>query len=106
MSKENIRIGLLGVIAFVLVLTYLRKPKIANDHTAEIAAKDETIKAVIREREIFREWKDSAVAAANQKETQLVKEYRTTTIKYETIPVYYNIVGRDTLRAAAERWAR
>lgn len=110
--KAHIVALLLGVIIIIQVASWIRGGsgskeaiKIASLQR-EILAKDEVNRATERERDAYRELKDSTNARLNERNDQLVKEYHTTTIKYETIPVYYNIVGTDTLRAAAERWAR
>lgn len=69
-----------------------------------IAAKDETIRAIQRERDIYREWKDSTIATLNARNNQLEKDYTKTTVKYERIPIIVNAYSRDSLRAAIERY--
>jgi hypothetical protein len=77
-----------------------KKVQSIQTYTAQIVkAKDETIQAIIRERDTYREWKDAAIAELQRKDSALQVKYQSTIIKYEKIPVYINSLNKDGLRS-------
>lgn len=114
-AKEHIVTVLLWftrVVLIILVFSLIRKidgrapiKEISEAYQQIIKSKDETIQAIQRERDTFREWKDSAISELNKRNDQLSKDYSKTIILHDKIPVYINALGNDSLRAAAERWA-
>ena len=99
---------IVGVVISLQLLYFLFKRSPSDTGLSQtkelISAKDETIRAIERERDIYRAWKDSTVSALNSRNNQLEKEYTKSTIKYEKIPIIINAYSRDSLRAAIERY--
>jgi cell division FtsZ-interacting protein ZapD len=97
-TLEHIKVLL---IAAVLVYLFLpKKGKQIVDRIGEIAAKDEVIKSLERERDTYRAWKDEAVAILQKKDSELQKEVKTTIIKYEKIPAVIRNYNNEELRRA------
>jgi hypothetical protein len=95
------------ILAAGLWLMYLRKPSQAPpDRSAELAAKDETIRAIKSERDVYRAWKDEAVAEKQKADSLLNLKDKATIVKYATIPVYINSLNRDSLRAEVLRFTK
>lgn len=97
--KEIIFFGLL-----IFVIFFNNHSSKAVDYSAEIKAKDETIEAMAKQRDIYREWKDEAVKALLQKDSVLKSSIKINTIKYEKIPATVRSYDNDELRRAIENY--
>lgn len=104
-KKEIIQLSLQAAIVILgiiyLVTIFSKKPTL-HDNSGEIKAKDETIQAVIRERDTYREWKDEAISELRRKDSALQVRYKTNTVIYEKIPVTVANYSDNELRRAVE----
>lgn len=100
--KQNIILGILVVIVGILIFGLFRKQPDSNLEL--IKAKDETIKAVTSERDVYRKWKDDEVREGQKKDSLLQLRYKTNTIRYEKIPVIISNLSDDELRSAVENY--
>jgi len=96
--------GILAFAAIIIAITFLSKPKQGIDYKELIKAKDETIQAVIRERDTYRQWKDDAINELKAKDSVLQLKVKTNTIRYEKIPVTVSNLSDDELRSAVENY--
>lgn len=94
---------LLGA-AVIIFITFFNKSKDGIDYKELIKAKDETIQAVARERDAYREMKDEAIKALQEKDSLLQLRVKTNTIRYEKIPVMVGNLSDDELRSAIENF--
>lgn len=100
--KQNIILIILVVIAGILIYGLFNKKQ---DSSLElIKSKDETIKAVTSERDVYRKWKDDEVKEGQKKDSLLQLRYKTNTIRYEKIPVIVGNFSDDELRRAVEEF--
>jgi len=98
-------LGILVILAVIYLVTIFGKKDKAPDTSELIKAKDETIQAVIRERETFREWKDALIAENYKKDSLLQIKYKANTIIYEkTIPATVNNYSDHELQSAVESY--
>jgi len=103
MKGINITTILLIAVAVLITLQiescfHNRKPD--KEYKKEISDKDKQIEQIGVERDIFRDKYDSVITLLTKKDTVLVREYKTNTIKYEKIPVTVNSFTNDELRRA------
>lgn len=77
-----------------------RKPN--SEYKKEIADKDKQIQQIGIDRDALRGKYDSVIRLLTLKDTVLIREYKTNTVKYEKIPIYINSLNKDSLRAAGE----
>lgn len=108
-KQEIIKYSILGVIAIaavILVISLLTSYRDkGDDHYKELVkAKDETIQAVIRERDTYRQWKDDAIDELHKKDSVLQLKIKTNTVRYEKIPVTVGNLSDDELRSAVENY--
>ena len=106
-KKEIIQLSLLAILVIgviVIAVSLFKGKPIVPNNEGEIKAKDETIAAVIRERDTYRAWKDEAIQQRNTADSLLQVKYKTNTIKYERIPVIINALPPDELVRAAEEF--
>jgi len=94
--------GILVFAAIIIAFTFLSRPKTGIDYKELIKAKDETIQAVIRERDVYRQWKEDAIQELHEKDSVLQIKVKTNTIRYEKIPVTVSNLSDDELRRAVE----
>ena len=92
-SKENIRTGLVVVIALILLCNLFgifKGKETLPDHFKElIAAKDETIISISRERDTYRQWKDEQTAELQVKDSILVSAFQKNQSTYK--PIYEDL---------------
>ena len=96
-----------GILVFALIivaLTFLSRSKQGIDYKELLKAKDETIQAVIRERDTYRQWKDDAINELHKKDSVLQLKVKTNTVRYEKIPVTVSNYSDDELRSAVESY--
>lgn len=96
--------GILAFAVIIIALTFLTKAKPDIDYREIIKAKDETIQAVIRERDTYRQWKDDVIEELNKKDSALQAKVKTNIIRYEKIPVTVSNLSDDELRSAVENY--
>jgi cell division FtsZ-interacting protein ZapD len=101
-TSQHINIVLAAVIIIILLLP--KKGKQVLDRSGEIAAKDEVIKSIERERDTYREWKDSEIARYRRIDSALQNSVKQTIIKYEKIPATISRYNNDELRRAVENY--
>lgn len=75
-----------------------RKPN--SEYKKEIADKEKQIQEVVKDRDVIRGKYDSVIALLVEKDTVLIREYKTNTIKYEKIPFTVGNYSNDELRRA------
>jgi hypothetical protein len=102
MKSQHLNIILLAAIIIILLLP--KKGKQVLDRSGEIAAKDEVIQSIIRERDTYREWKDSEIARYRRIDSVLQNSVKQTIIKYEKIPTTVRNYSNDELRRAIENY--
>lgn len=108
-KQEIIKYSILGVIAIaaiILVISLLTSYRDKGDDSYKelIRAKDETIQAVARERDTYRQWKDDAIQELQTKDSLLQIKVKTNTVRYEKIPVTVGNYSDDELRRAVEEY--
>jgi FlaG/FlaF family flagellin (archaellin) len=95
---------LLIAIAVLLTLQiqswFGRSGKPNSYYKEKIADMDKEIQSIRSEREDTRRRYDSIILIQMQKDTVLIREYKTNTIKYEKIPVTVSNYSNDELRRA------
>jgi len=96
--------GILFFAVVIITVTLLSRVKPGIDYKELIKAKDETIQAVIREKDAYRKWKDEAIQDLNEKDSLLQLKVKTNTIRYEKIPVTISNLSDDELRRAVEEY--
>jgi len=97
--------GILVFAAVIIAFTFLSRPSSSGiDYKELIKAKDETIQAVIRERDVYRQWKDDAINELNKKDSVLQLKIKTNTVRYEKIPVTVSNLSDEELRRAVEEY--
>lgn len=96
--------GVLLFGAVIIFFTFIGKRKDGIDYKELIKAKDETIQAVIRERDTYRQWKDDAIQELQTKDSLLQLKVKTNTVRYEKIPVMVGNLSDDELRSAVESY--
>jgi len=104
-NKKYIIYGILivgGIILCLFIGSLFSRPKQQTNIEVITKLYDSLIASIQRERNLTREMYDNAIAEAMQRDTVLIKEYKTNTIRYEAIPVYINNLSDDSLRAAVE----
>jgi len=107
-TKQKILGGLFFVAAVIIctfLVTLFTKKNQPDNIDELIKAKQEIIEGVIRERDMFRAWKDEKNLALQKKDSVFIHTYKTNTIRYESIPVYINNLGNDSLRSAVWNFA-
>lgn len=104
LSLNTVLIVAVAVLMTLQVQSCLSGSKKPPDISGEIKAKDELIEVLRRGREDDRRMLDSTFAVLKSMESEKVKEYHKTVIKYEAIPVYINTLERDSLRAVFENF--
>lgn len=97
-------IGILVLAGIIIMFTFLYRKTDSFDYKEIIKAKDETIQAVIREREVYRQWKDEAINELNKKDSLLQIKVKTNTVRYEKIPVTVGNLSDEELRSAVENY--
>lgn len=99
-------LGVIGIAVIILAISLITSYRNKGDDSYKelIKAKDETIQAVIRERDIFRQWKDDAINELHKKDSVLQLKIKTNTVKYEKIPVTVGNLSDDELRRAVEEY--
>lgn len=88
--------------AVIVLITFFNRSKGGIDYKELIKAKDETIQAVARERDAYREMKDDAIKELQTKDSLLQLRVKTNTIRYEKIPVIVAGISDTALRSAIE----
>ena len=83
------------------MLSRLFPPKQQKNYSKEYHALQDSVRVQVgRDRDYWRGKYDSVIAVATKKDTMLIREYRTNTIKYEKIPNTVNSFSDDELRRA------
>lgn len=106
-KAQIIKYSILGVFVLgglFILFTFINKKKSGVDYKELIKAKDETIQAVIRERDTFRQWKDDAINELKEKDSLLQLKIKTNTVRYEKIPVTVSNLSDEELRRAVEEY--
>ena len=96
----------IGVILLVVGI-FRRHPKPDDTYKQVIASKDETIKAVEQQRDIYKQWKEDITVQINdhlKKDSVLFSQSKKNDIRYEKIPVYIMSLSRDSLRSAVYQY--
>lgn len=96
--------GILAFAAIVWALTFLYRKTPYVDYKELIKAKDETIQAVIRERDTYRQWKDDIINELQKMDSILQTRIKTNTVRYEKIPVTVSNLSDEELRSAVENF--
>lgn len=107
-KAEKIKYAVLGLLAVAVIglavslfTSYRNKD---NDNYKElIKAKDETIKAIQEQRDIYKQLnaeKDLQIEQHFKNDSILMVRSRQLNVKYEKIPVYINSLDRENLRTA------
>lgn len=91
-----------AVIALSISLFTAYRAKDNQYYKDIMKAKDETIQAVIRERDTYRQWKDDAINELQQKDSLLQLKIKTNTVKYEKVAGTVANYSDDELRRAVE----
>jgi hypothetical protein len=108
MTLPKVNTTLLWVaIAVLLTLQVegcLHNSKPDSAYKKEIAAKDKEIEKAGQERDVMRRRADSLIVLLMAKDTVLVREYKTNTVKYEKIPVIVGNLSNDELRRAVSNY--
>lgn len=99
MKQNIILVGLIAIVVILLFGMFRKKP---DSDLELIKAKDETIKAVTSERDVYRKWKDDEVREGQKKDSLLQLRYKTNAIRYEKIPVIVGNYSDDELKRAIE----
>lgn len=103
--KNNIKYIIIGicVVALLISLFTAFRNKVNGDYKELIKSKDETIKAIEGQRDIYKQ----VIAEKNRELEQhfkndsiLAKQSKQLTVKYEKIPVYINSLDREGIRNA------
>ena len=94
--------GILVFAAIIIAITFLSRPKTGIDYKELLKAKDEVIQSVIRERDVYRQWKDDAINELQKKDSVLQLKIKTNTVRYEKIPVTVSNYSDDELKRAVE----
>lgn len=97
-------LGCLVVATAIIIFTFFRRNKSESNYEDLIKAKDETIQAVIRERDVYRQWKDDAINELHKADSMLQIKYKTNVVKYEKIPVTISNLSDEELRSAVENF--
>jgi hypothetical protein len=106
--RENLNDFLLLSLA-VLVTLQVRScfdNKQPNNELYEykLQESEKAIKKAEQEREMYRSRYDSVIAVAKEKDTVLIREIKTNTVKYEQVPVRVNNYSNDELRRAVTEY--
>ena len=110
MTKQEIIkysiLGVIGIAAIILIISLLTSYRNKGDDSYKelIKAKDETIQAVIRERDAYRQWKDEKIEELQKMDSMLQTKVKTNTVRYEKIPVTVSNLSDDELRRAVENY--
>lgn len=108
MTKQEIikysLIGLFAIGGLLILLTFFKRNNNGIDYKELLKAKDETIQAVTRERDVYRQWKDDAINELQKKDSVLQLKIKTNTMRYEKIPVTVSNYSDDELRSAVENY--
>lgn len=99
-------IGLFSIGGLLIVLTFIKNNRPGIDYKELVKAKDETIKAIQGQRDIYKELneeKDRQISEHEKKDSILLIQAKQLKVIYEKIPVYINSLDRDGLRSAGER---
>jgi len=96
-------LALLAIAVLILGISLITafKNKGDNHYKELIKAKDETIKAIQEQRDVYKqviEEKNSQLAQHYRNDSILMVQSKQLTIKYEKIPVYINSLDREGLR--------
>jgi hypothetical protein len=94
----------IGVLFFIMWLRKSDKPPV--DYKEIIKAQDETIKTLRESRDRERQLYDLRIADHLRDDSILQLKDKSTIVKYATIPVYVNNLGRDSLRAEVLRFSK
>lgn len=109
MTKQQIIkysiLGMIAIAAIILMISLLTSYRNkGDDHYNElIKAKDETIKAIQEQRDIYKQLnaeKDERIEQHFKNDSILITQSKQLNIKYEKIPVYINSLDRENLRSA------
>lgn len=97
--------GVLGIAVIILLISLFTSYRDrGNDYYKDlIKAKDETIKAIQEQRDIYKEVNERTnqiLVEHEKKDSILYQQSKQLVIRYEKIPVYINSLDRDGLRAA------
>ena len=106
-SKENIKVGLLALVAIILIInlvTIFRQKKPVDNSRELIKAYDVAIKATEHDRETMREFKDFAIVQIHKADSIRVIQYQTKVIQYEKITPTVRNYNNDELRRAIENY--
>lgn len=97
--------GILAFAVIIIAVTFLFSNRQSGiDYKELLKAKDETIQAVIRERDTYRQWKDDAINELKEKDSLLQVKIKTNTVRYEKIPVTVGNLSDEELRSAVENY--
>lgn len=99
-NLQNILIIAVVILATLQVQGLFRSSKPVQDRTGEIKALEKVIEAKESERDIYRAWKDEAIALLQKRDSVLKTEYKTTVIKYEKISGNIRNLSNEELRRA------
>ncbi len=108
-KKMAIILGVLIIAVIIILITFVKKSKPGIDYKELIKAKDETIKAIENQRDIYKGLiaeKDLQIEQHFKNDSLLLEKSKQIQIRYDKIPVYINSLDREGLRAAGERAAQ
>jgi outer membrane murein-binding lipoprotein Lpp len=102
---KNISLNTILLIGVAVLLTLqiegcFHNSKPDSEYKKQIAEKDKQIEQVSTERNDMRQKYDSVISLLTKKDTVLIREYKTNTIKYEKIPDNIRNLSNEDLRRA------
>lgn len=103
MSRDNITNIVIIACAVLLTLkieSCFHRNRPDSYFKEKLADKETEIKEIRTDRDIIRGKYDSLIALDRRKDTVLIRDFRTNTIKYEKIPVDIRNLNNEDLRRA------
>ena len=105
MKRETILWIVLAALVTILVMTMFRCNPGVKDYSKQYHDLQDSLRQQLSEdRDYWRGKYDSVLVIANKRDTMLIRDYRTNTIKYEKIPTTVNSLNDDELRRAFAEW--